>query len=191
MFQQQDMSKIRRFDAENIYLYVQGPATDSHLIAAAVHAADATLPVGEVRSTGQIVSELRSQPRLRATTLGIFAAFTLLLAAIGIYGVMVQFVEQRRREIGIRVALGALHERIIGLTLGRALLLTGFGILVGVAGTAALTPVLRSLLYDVSPLDPVIFAAVIGILAAVAILASYLPARRALKIEPTEALKCE
>ncbi|HYX54268.1 MAG TPA: FtsX-like permease family protein, partial [Candidatus Limnocylindrales bacterium] len=190
MFQQQETGKMRRFDAEPFYFYVQG-AADSRLLSAAVHAADPALPIGEVRSTGQVVSELRAQPRLRARMLGLFAVFTLLLAAIGVYGVMVQFVEQRRREIGIRVALGALHQNIIRLILRRALILAGVGILAGIVGTAALTRVMRSLLYNVSPLDPMIFAAVVGILAAVALLASYLPARRALKIEPTEALKAE
>jgi len=191
MFQQKDTGNQKRFDSETFYLYVRGPGTNARTISSAVHDVAPDLPVGMVRSTGKIVRELRAQPRLRAAMLGSFALFALILAAIGIYGVMTQMVEQRRREIGIRMALGAERVTIVRLVLRRALLLTGFGIVLGTAGTAVLTHFLRTLLYDVSPLDPFVFTGVILTLALVAIAGSYFPARLAVAIEPTEALRAE
>ncbi len=192
MFQQKLAGKQARFDAENMYFYVQGqPGTDARIIAAAVHKADPNLPVGEVRSTGAIVRDLRAQPRLRATLLGSFAVITLVLAGIGVYGVMTQLVEQRRREIGIRMALGAMSADILGLVLRRALLLASAGIAMGLIAITALHRILSSFLYDVSPLDPFIFAGVIVILTIIALLASYVPAWRATRIEPTEVLHAE
>jgi putative ABC transport system permease protein len=192
MFQQKFAGKQARFDAETMYFYVQGQAgTDAQIIASAVHKADPNLPVGEVRSTGAIVRELRAQPRLRATLLGSFAFVTLILAGIGVYGVMTQLVEQRRREIGIRMALGAVSANILGLILRRALLLAIAGIAAGLIAIAVLHKILSSFLYDVSPLDPLIFVAVVAILTGIALLASYVPAWRATRIEPTEVLHAE
>jgi putative ABC transport system permease protein len=191
MFQQKDSGRIRRFDAETFYFYVQGRGVDERTIRAAVHQADPNLPVGMVRSTGAIVSELRAQPRIRAKLLGVFAGFTLLLAGIGIYGTMTQLVEQRRREIGIRIALGAAGANIAGLVLRRTLVLVGLGTTCGVAATLILHRILRRLIYDVSQLNPLIYIAVIGLLATIAIAASLMPARRATHIEPGEALRAE
>ncbi len=192
MFQMDQTGRKRRFDAETIYFYIRdGKGIDERAIASAVHKVDPNLPVASVRSTGAIVSELRAQPRLRARLLTGFAGFTLLLAGIGVYGVMTQLVEQRRREIGIRMALGAVGTNIVRLVLRRALVVAMIGSAVGIVITTALSRVLHSSVYDVSALDPLILGAVLGILAAIALLASYLPARRATQIEPTEALRAE
>jgi predicted permease len=192
MFQQKITDRQSRFDAETMYFYVRGESgTNAKMIAAAVHRADPNLPVGSVRSTGAIVRELRAQPRLRAALLASFAVVTLILAGIGVYGVMTQLVEQRRREIGIRMALGAVSANILGLVLQRALLLAALGIACGLIVIIALHKVLSSFLYSVSPLDPFIFAAVVTVLAVIALIASYVPAWRATRIEPTEVLYAE
>src|SRR6185437_6092384 len=135
--------------------------------------------------------ELRAQPRLRARLLAGFAVFTLVLAGIGVYGVMMQLVEQRRREIGIRMALGAIGTNIVGLVLRRALLVAGLGMMAGVGASAALSRMLSSFLHGVSPLNPLIFGGVLAILIFIAVTASYFPALRATRIEPTEALRAE
>lgn len=192
MFQQRDTGQPTRFDAETLYFYIHSTnGFDARTMAAAVHAVDPNLPVGSVRTTGGIVRELRAQPRIRAVLVGLFAVLTLVLAAIGVYGVITQLVEQRRREIGIRMALGAIAKNIIGLVLRRALLVAAMGIASGLIATAALQRILSNFLYDVSPLDPFILAGVIAILAVVAIAASYVPAARAANIDPTEALRAE
>ncbi|HET9790669.1 MAG TPA: ABC transporter permease, partial [Candidatus Angelobacter sp.] len=192
MFQQKDTGKPSRFDAETMHFYLQGVrGLDLRTIASAIHRVDPNLPMGAVRTTGEIVQNLRAQPRLRARLLAGFAVFALMLAGIGVYGVMTQLVEQRRREIGIRMALGAAGSNIIGLVLRRALLVTGIGIASGMLATVALSRLMSSFLYDVSPLDPFIFGAVMAMLCTIAVAASYVPARRAVAIEPTEALRAE
>jgi predicted permease len=192
MFQQKNTVRQTRFDSEVMHFYVQSQrGFNARTIAAAIHEVDSNLPVGAARSTGEIVRELRAQPRLRAVLLGIFAVFTMVLAAVGVYGVMAQFVEQRRREIGIRMALGAVGANIAGLILRRTLALAAIGSVTGVAAIGLLSRVLRSFLYDLSPLDPLIFTGVIGLLTAIAIAASYVPARRAVHVEPVEALRAE
>jgi putative ABC transport system permease protein len=191
LFQQSDKGAAARFDSLTVYIYVQGHIIELPLISAAVHSVDANLPVDSVRSTSTIVSELRSQPRLRAVLLASFGLLTLVLAAIGVYGVMTQLVEQRRREIGIRMALGAVAANILALVLRRALLLTAAGLAAGIAAAAAVTRLMRGFLYGTSMLDPVTFVAVILMLALVALLASYLPARRAAQIDPAATLRAE
>jgi putative ABC transport system permease protein len=192
MFQVNQEPRKTRFDAETMYFYIQEHGgIGEQAIAAAVHKVDMNLPVGSVRSTGTIVRELRAQPRLRARLLTGFTVFTLILAGIGVYGVMTQLVEQRRREIGIRMALGAIGTNIVVLVLRRALLVAGVGIMAGVAASLALSRMLSSFLYGVSALDPVIFGAVIAVLIMIAVAGSYVPAMRATRIEPTEALRAE
>ena len=179
-------------DAQTIYLYVQGRTRlDASVVTSAVHDLDPDLPLGALRTTTEIVSTLRSQPRVRATLLATLGSLTLLLAAVGVGGVMGQMVEQRRQEIGIRMALGALASDIRRFMLGHAMRLTFAGTSVGLVAAAAVARVLRSFLFGVSVLDPVTFAAVIVLLALVALLAAYLPAHRAAKLDPIVTLRSE
>jgi putative ABC transport system permease protein len=129
--------------------------------------------------------------RFDALLLATFAGVALLLSAIGIYGVTSYAVAQRTREIGIRAALGATRSNVLGLVLGRTVSLTMLGIGTGLLGALAMTRVLTSLLYGVRPTDAATFIVVAGMLLAVTLLASYIPARRALRIDPLEALRTE
>jgi ABC-type antimicrobial peptide transport system permease subunit len=123
--------------------------------------------------------------------LGLLAAIALLLAGVGIYGVIAYGVQRRRREIGVRMALGAQRGDVLRLVMGQSLTLTAIGIAAGVGAALLLTRFLASLLYSVHPHDPATFAAVAALLTGVALLASYLPARRALRVDPTVALRQE
>jgi len=123
--------------------------------------------------------------------LGIFAGISLLLAAVGIYGVISYSMTQRTREIGIRMALGASRGNILRLVLGHGLTLTLLGLLLGIGGALGLTQLLASLLFGVGGRDPLTMAVVAGILGLVALLACLLPARRSTKVDPLIALRCE
>jgi len=122
--------------------------------------------------------------------LSLFGALALFLAACGIYGVLAYSVAQRRREIGVRMALGAQKRDILTLVLRRGLKLTLVGVAIGLAAASALTRIIQNLLYGVTPTDPVTFAAVSLLLVMVALLACWLPARRAANVDPMEALRC-
>ena len=138
-----------------------------------------------------IVSASITRPRFYSVVFGAFAAIAIALAAIGIYGVMAHAVAQRTREIGIRIALGARRREVLALVLKQALLVTAAGILLGVAGAAAITRYLEGMLFGLTPMDPATFALVPLILAVVATLASAVPARRATKVDPVVALRSE
>ena len=132
-----------------------------------------------------------SRPRLYAALLGLFAAVAAALAVVGLYGVIAYGVAQRKREIGIRVALGATRTQVIGLVLRQSLALTAVGILIGLAGAAALTRYLESMLFGLTPLDPTTWGAVSVLFAMVAAVAAYVPARCAMTIDPMRALRAE
>jgi putative ABC transport system permease protein len=129
--------------------------------------------------------------RFSVALLGAFAVLALLLAAVGIYGVISYSVTRRTHEIGVRMAMGAGGGRIEGMVVGRALMLGGAGVALGIAGGLALTRLLRSMLYGVSATDPIVFAGASLFLLAVAALAGYVPARRAARTDPCVALRNE
>jgi len=137
----------------------------------------------------QAISDSVARPRFRTGLLSAFAAIALLLAATGIYGVIAYSVAQRTQEIGIRMALGAHRADVLRLVLGQGTMLAIEGIGLGLAGALLLTRLLGSLLFAVSPTDPLTFAAVSIGLTGVALLASYIPARRATRIDPLVALR--
>lgn len=150
---------------------------------------DATLPLDVVQTYQEYISDTTIGLMYAAWMLAIDAGIALLLAAIGIFGVMANLVAERRREIGVRLALGARREDVLGMILRRAGVLTGAGVAAGVVLAVVLARLLAMLLYGVQPGDPVVFVAVIATITAVALVASWLPARRAAAVDPMEALR--
>ena len=139
----------------------------------------------------EIVGDAVVQPRLNATLLGAFAALALLLAVVGIYGVVSYSVAQRRQEIGVRVALGAQPSDVFRLVVRQGAFLATAGVAIGLLASWILTPVLRSWLYEIEPGDPLTFIGVAAILVAIALLATAIPARRATKVDPVLAMRAE
>jgi putative ABC transport system permease protein len=152
---------------------------------------DPDVPAYQVQTFEQVVSRSLWRQRLQGTTLGVFAALALVLAVVGIYGVISYTVAQRMRELGVRVALGASSRQVLGLVLGHGARLTMLGVLVGLVGALALTRVLARLLYGVAPTDLLTFTSVPLLLAAVAVVATWIPARRATKVDPVVAMRAE
>jgi putative ABC transport system permease protein len=160
-------------------------------VRAAVRELDKNLPLTNVVALAENVAHSTQGRRFTVALLGAFAVLALVLAAVGIYGVISYSVTRRTHEIGVRMALGAGRGRIAGMVVGRAALLGGAGVALGAAGGLALTRLLRSLLYGVSPTDPAVFAGASVFLLAVAALAGYVPARRAARVDPGVALRHE
>ena len=167
------------------------PAALASEVATLVRAADASLPVAGLRSMDEVFGDSIRRPRLLAQLLGMFAALALLLAAIGTYGVLAYMVTERRREIGIRMALGAHQGTVVADVMRQGLSLAGVGIAVGLLAALALGRLVASLLFGVGAADPFTLVAVMGTIAAVAALASGLPAWRASRVDPTIALRSE
>ena len=156
-----------------------------------VRSLDSGLALFRVRTIEEIISESTAGTSYQALLLGVFALLALILAAVGIYGVMANAVVQRTHEVGIRVALGAKRSDVLGLVVGQGAKLALAGVAIGLAGALAVTRLMSSLLFGVSAKDPLTFAAVAGLLMAVALVACYIPARRATKVDPMVALRYE
>jgi putative ABC transport system permease protein len=156
-----------------------------------VHRLDPYQPVADPRAMEATLDRVLAGPRFNAALLAIFAEIAFILAAVGIYGVISCDVAQRTREIGIRAAMGARPADVLVLILGQGARLAGCGVALGLAAAFALTRLMASLLFEVNPADAWTFAAISLLLGAVALLASYLPARRAMIIDPVAALRHE
>jgi putative ABC transport system permease protein len=161
------------------------------LIRTAIREINPNQPLGRIATMEQIISDSVAQPRFHMLLLAAFAGLAVALAAVGIYGVMTYSVAQRTREIGVRMALGAERGTVLRMILGQALGLILAGVGIGLAAAAASTRVLSKFLFGVKPIDAATFAAVSLLLAAVALVASWVPARRAMRVDPTVALRCE
>ena len=160
-------------------------------VVSAVHEFDGNVPVSDIRSMSDVISRSTAERRLTMVLLMIFSAVALVLASVGIYGVISYSVTQRTQEIGIRMALGAQQRDLLRMVVGNALLLALVGIALGAAGAFVLTRLMTRLLFSVEPQDPVTFTAVAVLLVVVAAFASYIPGRRATRVDPVVALRTE
>jgi predicted permease len=167
------------------------PASVTGALRRAVSEVDANVPLDQIETMTQIVYGSAAESRFRTSIVAMFALLALFVAAIGLYGVLSYSVGQRTREFGIRMAVGATRGAILRVVLGRAANLVSFGICLGLAGALLLGRGIASLLYGVHPFDVETLASVSFLLAAVALLASFFPARRASKVNPMESLRYE
>ncbi len=156
-----------------------------------VHELDPDVPIADIRPMSEVIAVSTAQRRLTMTMLMIFAALALVLASVGIYGVISYSVTQRTQEIGIRMALGAQRGDVLRMVVGQAMVLTIAGIGAGAIGAFALTRLMTTLLFNVKPADPLTFVGVAALLGGVSALASYLPGRRATRVDPVVALRTE
>jgi len=175
----------------NLVLRTTDSANLAGLIRQAVTTLDKDLPVYEIRTMEQRLSESVAQPRFRTLLLGVFAALALLMAVVGIYGVISYSVAQRTHEIGLRIALGAQRRDVLAMVVKQGLKLTIVGLLIGAVGALGASRVLQSFLYEVSPTDPATYIGISLLLLVVGILACFIPARRAAKVDPMVALRYE
>jgi putative ABC transport system permease protein len=176
----------------NLVIRTQGdPLSIVGAVRKEVQALDPDQPIASVRKMSDWVDASTAEPRYRTTLLGMFAALAMVLAAMGIYGVMSYSVAQRTHEIGVRMALGARQRDVLKLVVRQGMLLTLVGVVLGLIGAFALTRVMQSLLFEVTAKDPFTFAIVAALLIAVAFVACFIPARRATKVDPLVALRYE
>jgi putative ABC transport system permease protein len=156
-----------------------------------VRSLDRNLPVSNVVTMEQVIADTLWQPRFNLQLIGIFAALAMTLAAIGLYGVMSYSVAQRTREVGLRMALGARRRDVMKLVVWHGMKLGLAGAALGLLASVALTRLMEKLLFEVSATDPLTFAGIASLLIVVALLAALVPARRATKVDPMVALRCE
>jgi putative ABC transport system permease protein len=185
---------IFQVPAKHLAIFLRGRIATASIpdrVRAQVQALDPTLPVFGAQTLTQTVSDSLAQRRFSMEMIASFAATALLLAALGIYGVISYMVSERTQEIGIRLALGAQPRNILRLVLGQGLRLALTGAVVGLICAIGLSHLMTNLLYGVRSTDPLTFAAVAFVFIGVALLACYLPARRATKVDPMVALRCE
>jgi len=170
-----------------------GAGSDAFLreVQQTVWSVNANLPIASPQTMQEVYDASMARTSFTLVMLAIAGSMALLLGIVGIYGVIACSVAQRRREIGIRLALGAQRRELRWMFVRSALLLTGIGVLIGLAAAAELTQLMKSLLFGISPMDPLTYTAVVAVLLAVAVFASYLPARRAAAVNPVEALRAE
>jgi putative ABC transport system permease protein len=174
----------------SIYARTGGSAESSQdSIRSAVQTVDPNLPVFSVRGIDTIVSDSLASRRFALQLMGLFAVTALVVAAIGIYGVMAYFVSQRVREIGIRMALGARRSDVLRLVVSRGMVLAMIGAVIGVAASLMAAQLISGMLFGVSPHDPLTIAAFVAVLALAALAANYVPAHRAAKVDPMIALR--
>jgi putative ABC transport system permease protein len=168
---------------------------DPHSLIGAVRAAvrdiDPSLPLAQVRTMDEVLAGARSRPRFLTTLLGLFSFTALLLASVGLFGVISYSVTRRMTEFGIRMAMGAKSSDVLGLVISQGLKLAGVGVLAGAIGALALTRLIKGLLFGVSSFDPLTFCAMALLLGAVTVAACIIPARRATKVDPLIALRYE
>jgi ABC-type antimicrobial peptide transport system permease subunit len=157
----------------------------------AVRDADPSVPIVRLRDMDAVFADSIRRPRLLAQLLGGFAVLALLLAAVGTYGVLSYTMTERRREIGIRIALGAARRSVIGLVMAQGLKATMLGVVIGVAGAVGVNRLMATLLFGVQPTDPITFAAVIATITLVAAIACWLPAWRASRLDPNVVLRTD
>jgi ABC-type antimicrobial peptide transport system permease subunit len=167
------------------------PASITGSAREAIHSLDPELPLAKVVTLATLVDDSLSQPRFAMLLLASFGVLALLLASIGMYGVISYSVMQRTQEIGIRMALGADRRKVFAMILGQGARLAGLGISIGLVAALGLTRIMASFLFGVRPTDPLTFAAVSLLLVGIALLACYLPAHRATQVDPMVALRHE
>jgi putative ABC transport system permease protein len=175
-------------------LVVRAKGRPEHLTAAIrerAGALDPHIPISRIVSMEQVVADVLWQPRFNLQLVGLFAGVALALAALGLYGVMSYSVALRTPEIGLRLALGAQPRDVVGLVVGHGMRIALAGVGLGLLAAAALTTLMTRLLFGVKPTDTLTFVAVAAVLAAVALLACWIPARRAARVDPTVALRYE
>ncbi|MCI0486525.1 MAG: ABC transporter permease [Blastocatellia bacterium] len=184
----------RQFPYRSMSLVIRTNASPLSLLGAVrdeIWAMDKALPVSDVKTMEELLADSMAESRFSTLLLGLFAALALVLASVGIYGVLSYSVAQRKHEIGIRMALGAGQGDILKMVVGQGLVLVAIGLVTGAAAAFGVTRLIRTLLYEVSATDTETFVIVSLLLGAVATLASYIPARRATKVDPMVALRCE
>jgi putative ABC transport system permease protein len=167
------------------------PATYVNAVRTALQSVDRDVPLARIRVLDELVAESMGQRRLSMILLGVFAGLALLLASLGIYGVMSYSVTQRSRDLGVRMALGAARGSVLALVMRQGMVLAVAGVAIGLAGAVGLTRLMASQLYDVKPTDPLTFVVVAVVLVSIALVATFVPALRATRVDPVVALREE